>query len=145
MLAGSFTSRIFTTRIGDHPCCIMPLSPLEKTMDSITHPRAHTPSSTTGMTDRLVGDFQTFVGDVEQLLKSAAQLPGDTLAAARGKLEERVTQAKARLADAGSAAANAASQARDRSESYIREQPWTALGLAAAAGVAVGAFLFRRW
>ena len=63
------------------------------------------PSTMAGKTDRLVADFQTFVGDVEQLLKSAAHLPGDGLAAARSKLEEKVSQAKVRLADTGSAAA----------------------------------------
>jgi ElaB/YqjD/DUF883 family membrane-anchored ribosome-binding protein len=97
-----------------------------------------------GKADRLVADFQTFVGDVEQLLKSAAQLPGDGLAAARGKLEEKVSQAKARLADTGSAAANAAGRARDMGEDYMRERPWTVLGAAVVVGAVVGMLLSRR-
>jgi ElaB/YqjD/DUF883 family membrane-anchored ribosome-binding protein len=114
-------------------------------MESVSQPRVRAFSSgAAGKTDRLVADFQTFVGDVEQLLKSAAQLPGDGLAAARGKLEERVSQAKARLADAGSAAANAASHARDVSESYLRDRPWAALGVAVAVGAVVGVLVSRR-
>lgn len=115
-------------------------------MESLTQPRLHAASSTTaGKTDRLVANFQTFVGDVEQLLESAAHSPGDSLAAAGGKLEEKVSQAKAQLADAGSAAVNAASQARDKSEGYIRERPWTTLGVAIAVGAVVGVLLSRRW
>jgi len=97
-----------------------------------------------GKSDRLVADFQTFVGDVEQLLRNAAHLPGDSLAAARSKLEEKVSQAKVRLADAGSAAASAAGQARDRGEDYIRERPWTMLGVAIVVGAVVGMLLSRR-
>jgi ElaB/YqjD/DUF883 family membrane-anchored ribosome-binding protein len=114
-------------------------------MESVTQPRVRTSSSgAAGKTDRLVADFQTFVGDVEQVLKGAAHLPGDSLAAARGTLEEKVSQAKSRLADAGSAAASAASQARDRSESYMSERPWTALGVALAVGAVIGVLLSRR-
>jgi ElaB/YqjD/DUF883 family membrane-anchored ribosome-binding protein len=115
-------------------------------METVSQPRLHPASSTlAGKTDRLVSDFQTFVGDVEQLLKSAAHLPGDSLAAARGKLEEKVSQARSRLADAGSTAVNAASQARDKSEDYMRARPWTALGVAVAVGAVVGVLMSRRW
>jgi len=115
-------------------------------MDTVTNPNLRmTSSALTGKTDRVIADFQTFVGDVEQLLKSAAQLPGDGLAVARGRLEEKVAQAKSRLADVGASAANAAYQARDRSEDYIRDRPWTALGVAIAAGAVVGVLLSRRW
>jgi ElaB/YqjD/DUF883 family membrane-anchored ribosome-binding protein len=115
-------------------------------MDTVTKPNLRMSSSAlAGKTDRLLADFQTFVGDVEQLLKSAAQLPGDGLAMARGRLEEKVSQAKSKLADVGATAANAAYQARDRSEDYIRDRPWTAIGVAIAAGAVVGVLLSRRW
>ena len=94
--------------------------------------------------DRVVADFHTFVEDVEQLLKSASLLPGESLAAARARLEERVVQAKARLADAGGAVADTATRARDTSETYIREYPWTALGITLAVGALVTAWMLRR-
>ena len=116
-------------------------------MDTVTKPTNLRMSSSAlaGKTDRLLADFQTFVGDVEQLLTSAAQLPGDGLAVARSRLEEKVSQAKSKLADVGGATANAAYQARDRSKDYIRDRPWTAIGVAIAAGAVVGALLSRRW
>jgi len=114
-------------------------------MDTVTKPNLRTASSAlAGKTDRLLADFQSFVGDVEQLLKSATHLPGDGFAAARGRLEEKVAQAKTKLADVGATAANAAYQARDRSEDYIRGRPWTAIGVAIAAGAVVGVLLSRR-
>jgi ElaB/YqjD/DUF883 family membrane-anchored ribosome-binding protein len=114
-------------------------------MDTLTKRNLRmTSSALAGKSDRLIADFQTFVGDVELLLKSAAQLPGDGLAVARERLEEKVSQAKSRLADVGATAANAAYQARDRSEDYIRGRPWTALGVAIAAGAVIGVLLSRR-
>lgn len=114
-------------------------------MESVTQSRSRSSSSTAARrTERLVADFETFVGDVEQLLKSAAQLPGDGLAVARSKLEEKVSQAKIRLTDTGSAAANAAGWARDMGEDYMRERPWTALGAAVVVGAVVGMLLSRR-
>ena len=115
-------------------------------MTSLSKQSLHaSPSALSAKTERLAADFQTFVGDVEQVLKSASQLPGDGLAAARGKLEEKVFQAKARLADASTAVANTAGQARDAGEAYMRERPWAALGIAVAVGALAGAVLTRRW
>ena len=87
--------------------------------------------------DRLASDFQAFVGDVEQALRSASHLPGDSLAAARSRLEERVAQARAQLAES-------LSDARDSSEAYLRERPWTVLGIALLLGAVAGVLLARR-
>jgi ElaB/YqjD/DUF883 family membrane-anchored ribosome-binding protein len=120
------------------------LSP-ENSMESATQSPSRSSSFTAASrTERLIADFQTFVGDVEQLLKSAAQLPGDGLAATRSKLEEKVSQAKVRLADTGSAAVNAAGRARDMGEDYMRERPWSVLGAAVVLGAVVGMLLSRR-
>lgn len=115
-------------------------------MTSLTKQSLHAaPSALSAKTERLAADFQTFVGDVEQVLKSASQLPGEGLAAARGKLEEKVSQAKARLADASSAVVDSAGRARDTGEAYMRERPWTVLGVAVALGAVAGVILSRRW
>jgi ElaB/YqjD/DUF883 family membrane-anchored ribosome-binding protein len=107
-------------------------------MDTATKRRSHASSvSKTAKADRLAADFQAFVGDVEQALKSASHLPGDGLSTARSKLEEKVAQARAALADG-------VSEARDVGEAYVRERPWTFVGVALLAGAVAGMLLARK-
>ena len=107
-------------------------------MDTATKRRSHSaPASKATKADRLAADFQAFVGDVEQALKSASHLPGDSLSAARSKLEEKVVQARAQLADG-------IGEARDAGEAYLRERPWTFVGVALLVGAVAGMLLARR-
>jgi ElaB/YqjD/DUF883 family membrane-anchored ribosome-binding protein len=107
-------------------------------MDIATRRRSHAlPASKAVKADRLAADFRAFVGDVEQVLRSATHLPGDGLSAARSKLEEKVAQARTKLADG-------VSEARDASEAYLRERPWTVIGVALLIGAVAGMLLARR-
>jgi len=107
-------------------------------MDTATKRRSRASSvSNSGKADRLAADFQAFVGDVEQALKSASHLPGDSLSTARFKLEEKVAQARAALADG-------VNEARDAGEAYLREHPWTVVGVALLAGAVAGILLARK-
>jgi ElaB/YqjD/DUF883 family membrane-anchored ribosome-binding protein len=107
-------------------------------MDTATKRRSHSaPASKATKADRLAADFQAFVGDVEQALKSASHLPGDSLSAARSKLEEKVVQARAQLADG-------IGEARNAGEAYLRERPWTFVGVALLVGAVAGMLLARR-
>lgn len=107
-------------------------------MDTATKRRSHAASvSKSAKADRLAADFQAFVGDVEQALKSASHLPGDTFSTARSKLEEKVAQARVALADG-------VTGARDVSETYLRERPWSFVGVALLAGAVAGILLARR-
>jgi ElaB/YqjD/DUF883 family membrane-anchored ribosome-binding protein len=106
-------------------------------MDIATRRRSHGRANAKSKTDQLASDFQAFVGDVEQVLRSASQLPGDSLSAARSRLEEKVAQARTQLA-------NGLSDARDSSEAYLRERPWTMVGVALLVGAVAGLLLGRR-
>jgi ElaB/YqjD/DUF883 family membrane-anchored ribosome-binding protein len=107
-------------------------------MDTATNRRSHSASASKATkADRLAADFQAFVGDVDQALKSASHLPGDSLSAARSKLEEKVAQARAQVADG-------IGEARDAGEAYLRERPWTFVGVALLAGAVAGMLLARR-
>jgi len=114
-------------------------------MDIANKRRAHGWTDSKSMaTDRLAANFHAFVGDVEQALGSASHLPSDGLLAVRSKLEEKVAQARAQLADAGSAVASGVTYARDTGEAYMRSRPWTILGVALLVGAMVGVLLARR-
>ena len=80
---------------------------------------------------RMAADFKTMITDSEDLLKAAASVSGEGFGAARSKFEERVKSAKAMLADASP-------------PEYIRGNPWTAVGIAVAAGLLVGFFVAKR-
>jgi len=106
-------------------------------MDIATRRRSHGRANAKSKADQLASDFQAFVGDVEQVLRSASQLPGDSLSVARSRLEEKVAQARTQLA-------NGLSDARDSSEAYLRERPWTMVGVALLVGAVAGLLLGRR-
>ena len=79
---------------------------------------------------KMAADFRTMISDSEDLLKAAASVSGEGFGAARTKFEERVKNAKAMLAEAAQ-------------PDYIRANPWTAVGIAVAAGLVMG-FLFAK-
>src|SRR5262249_10170405 len=68
-------------------------------MDIATRRRSHARPNAKAKAEQLASDFQNFVGDVEQVLKSASHLPGDSLSVARSRLEEKVEQARTQLAN----------------------------------------------
>jgi len=80
---------------------------------------------------RMAADFRTMISDGEDLLKAAASVSGEGFGAARSKFEERVKSAKAMLADAAQ-------------PDYIRDNPWTAVGIAVAAGLVLGFLVAKR-
>jgi len=106
-------------------------------MDIATRRRSHARPNAKAKAEQLASDFQTFVGDVEQVLKSASHLPGDSLSVARSRLEEKVEQARTQLA-------NTLSDARDSGEAYLRERPWTVLGVGLLVGAVAGLLLAQR-
>jgi len=80
---------------------------------------------------KLAADFKSMISDSEDLLKAAASVSGEGFGAARSKFEERVKSAKAMLADASQS-------------DYIRSNPWTAVGIAVAAGLVLGLIVAKR-
>jgi ElaB/YqjD/DUF883 family membrane-anchored ribosome-binding protein len=86
---------------------------------------------------RMTGDIKTVIADGEDLLKAAAEVSGEGFAVARKKFEEKLGEARARLANASRAAAGAA-------DHYVHASPWTAIGMAAVAGIVIGFLATRR-
>ena len=80
---------------------------------------------------KLAADFKAIISDSEDLLKAAATVSGEGFGAARSKFEERLKSAKATLADGAQS-------------DYIRSNPWTAVGIAVAAGLVLGFIAGKR-
>jgi ElaB/YqjD/DUF883 family membrane-anchored ribosome-binding protein len=80
---------------------------------------------------QMATDFKTMINDGEALLKAAATVSGEGFGAARSKFEERLKSARATLAEAAR-------------PDYIRANPWSAVGLAVAAGLLIGYIAGKR-
>ena len=89
---------------------------------------------------KMADDLKMIVSDGEELLKAAANASGESFTAARAKFAEKVMSAKANLADALQPVVHKARQA----DGYVHDSPWTAIGVAAAAGILIGFLVAKR-
>ena len=94
--------------------------------------------------ERFLADLKTFVTDAEVLLGQARTLSGAGALAAREEFERRLEQAKRGYQTARDMAVDQAHDYMDRTETYVRNEPWKAIGIAALAGAIVGVMLSRR-
>jgi ElaB/YqjD/DUF883 family membrane-anchored ribosome-binding protein len=93
---------------------------------------------------RMAGDFNAVITDSEDLLNAAAAASGDGFATARAKFEEKLRSARASLADASRTAVEKAREGAAATDDYVHDSPWTAIGVAAAAGILIGFLISRR-
>ena len=93
--------------------------------------------------EKLVGDLKTLIGDAEELLKASATQAGEKFSVARQKIEQSLVEGKKSLADAEKLLVKKSKEAADIADDYVRENPWGAVGVAAAIGLVLG-LLIRR-
>lgn len=93
---------------------------------------------------QLLEDFGKIVRDTEALLRSLANVSGNKAAAMRDAVEANLDVAKGRLRDLQGEALDRASGAAREADTYVHENPWTAVGLAAAVGVIIGVMIGNR-
>ncbi|HYM48541.1 MAG TPA: DUF883 family protein, partial [Burkholderiaceae bacterium] len=94
--------------------------------------------------NKLAADFDTLVGDAEELLRTTANYSGQGYAAARATFEEHLDQIKGKISDADSFAMGKYREAVESTDSYVRTNPWQAIGITAAVGVLIGILASRR-
>jgi ElaB/YqjD/DUF883 family membrane-anchored ribosome-binding protein len=93
--------------------------------------------------DRLVLDLKTLINDAEELLKATASQAGDKISVARQRIEQSLIEGKKSLADAEKIFIQKGKEAVDIADDYVRENPWSAVGIAAGIGLVLG-LLIRR-
>ena len=94
--------------------------------------------------EKLMQDLRMLAADAEELVKATASSSGQQIAAARVKAEESLAAAKARLAVTQAAIVEKGKLAAKAGDDYVRENPWRAIGIAAALGAIVGVLITRR-
>lgn len=88
--------------------------------------------------ERLVNDLKTLVSDAEELFKATATQAGEKITVARQKIEQSLIEGKKALADAETTLLNRSKECAEIADDYVRENPWGAVGIAAAVGLAIG-------
>lgn len=96
------------------------------------------------LSDDLITDFKVVVADAEALLKATANQGGEKLAEVRAKAEESLRVAKARMLDAQDALLAKTREAAKATDTYVHENPWKAVGVAAGVGLVIGLLIGRR-
>jgi ElaB/YqjD/DUF883 family membrane-anchored ribosome-binding protein len=125
----------------------MQTEPLTTEPASNGHSAGATPTKSPAADAALSGitkEFQNFVADMEDLIKASTSLTGDDLARAKANLSARVAAARAFVEEMPGAISDRARNSVKVADDYVREQPWQAMGITAAAGLLVGFLLGRR-
>jgi ElaB/YqjD/DUF883 family membrane-anchored ribosome-binding protein len=88
--------------------------------------------------DRIASDLKTLVADAEELLKATASKEGHKIAIARQKIEQSLIEGKKALADAEKTVVKKSKECAEIADDYVRENPWSAVGIAAGIGLVLG-------
>jgi ElaB/YqjD/DUF883 family membrane-anchored ribosome-binding protein len=95
-------------------------------------------------TDKLMKDLRAVVVDTEDLIKATAGQTGERIEKVRARAEESLRNARIRVQAAGNDLQAAAESAARQVDEQVRENPWTAVGVAAGIGFLVGVLLARK-
>jgi ElaB/YqjD/DUF883 family membrane-anchored ribosome-binding protein len=94
--------------------------------------------------EKLEKDLKLAMAEAEDLLKATAGQAGERLQSARARVEETIASAKAGGVDLERAAIEGAKAAAKAADSYVHENPWPAIGIAACVGLIAGWILGRK-
>lgn len=93
---------------------------------------------------KMVDDFKAIVNDADALLQATASAAGNEFSAQRANFAEKLRAAKTSIAKAEQIVVEKAKQTAAATDGYVRENPWTAVGIAAAVGAVIGLLVSRR-
>ncbi|MDD2662563.1 MAG: DUF883 family protein [Dechloromonas sp.] len=94
--------------------------------------------------DKLVSDLKVVISDTEELLRATAGAAGDKVGELRERLGVRLRDTKERLIDLEAAVVDKTKAAARATDDFVHEEPWKAVGVAAALGLALGVLIGRR-
>ncbi len=94
--------------------------------------------------DKLVSDLRVVIADTEELLRATAGAAGEKVGDLRERLTLRLRDTKERLVDMEVAVIDKTKAAARATDDFVHEDPWKAVGVAAALGLALGVLIGRR-
>jgi ElaB/YqjD/DUF883 family membrane-anchored ribosome-binding protein len=98
---------------------------------------------------RKAGDFanaqvNNFLDSVEDLTNALKDVESPEIARVRTKVKLALVAAKSAAADTASQIRSQAQQVGQRTDTFVRDNPWQVIGIAAVVGLAVGMLTSRR-
>lgn len=93
--------------------------------------------------EKLVSDIKVLIDDAEELLKATATHAGERVATVRQRIEQSLHEGKRSLAETEGLLLDEGKEAARAADAYVRENPWTAVGMATGVGLVLG-LLIRR-
>src|SRR3954471_23380657 len=93
--------------------------------------------------ETLLDDFSTMLSEAEDLLKRASNETGERAKDLRAQVEAKLLAAKLRLQELEGEAVDRAKDAARYTDDYVHDNPWRAIGIAAAVGFVAGLMMNR--
>jgi ElaB/YqjD/DUF883 family membrane-anchored ribosome-binding protein len=100
--------------------------------------------TTLAQKDKLMADLRTVISDAEDLLRLGAEQTGERATEWRTRVQDRIADARIKLAELQDGAIERAKAAGHAADDYVHENPWKAIGAAAGVGLIVGLLIGRR-
>ena len=88
--------------------------------------------------------FSSVLTEAESLLNKATHETGEKARDLRTQAEARLLSAKLKLQELQGQAVDRAKDAAKATDDYVHENPWQAIGIAAAVGLVAGLLMSRR-
>jgi ElaB/YqjD/DUF883 family membrane-anchored ribosome-binding protein len=85
-----------------------------------------------------------FLDNVDDLTKAIKDVEAPDIARVRAKVKMALAAAKSALSDGAAQVRDQARQVTRTTDSYVRDNPWQVVGIAAAVGITLGILLARR-
>jgi ElaB/YqjD/DUF883 family membrane-anchored ribosome-binding protein len=98
-----------------------------------------------GVSDYANGQVKSFLDNVEDLTKALKDVDSPDIAKVRAKVKIALAAAKSAVADTASQLRDQAQEVGKRTDTFVRDNPWQVIGIAALVGLAVGIFASRRY
>jgi ElaB/YqjD/DUF883 family membrane-anchored ribosome-binding protein len=90
------------------------------------------------------GQVDNFLNSVEDLTKALKDVESPDIARIRAKVKIALVAARSAAADTAAQIRSQAKEVGQRTDGFVRENPWQVIGIAALVGLAVGIVASRR-
>jgi ElaB/YqjD/DUF883 family membrane-anchored ribosome-binding protein len=92
---------------------------------------------------KLANDIKVLLRDAEELIKATATETSDKAVELRRRMQQTVDDVKPHIASIESAVSARVGSAATCTDSYVRDNPWTSMGIGAGLGLVIGLLLGR--